>query len=172
MAVLKLVTWPNPILETPADPVTKFDDDLRKLADDMFETMYAAPGVGLAGVQVGIAKRLFVMDCSGGKDPLSRYFMANPEIIVQEGKQDGEEGCLSIPGIYSKVQRSMRVIARGHDLNGKEFEIEGIELEGRCLLHETDHCDGLLYVNRITPLKREIVKRKIRKLQKAGEWPA
>ena len=171
MAVLKIVTWPNPILETPADPVTKFDDDLRKLADDMFETMYAAPGVGLAGVQVGIAKRLFVMDCSGGKDPASRYFMANPEIIVQEGKQDGEEGCLSIPGIYSKVQRSMRVIARGHDLNGKQFEIEGIELEGRCLLHETDHCDGILYVNRITPLKREIVKRKVRKLQKAGEWP-
>ena len=171
MAVLKLVTWPNPILETPADPVTKFDDDLRKLADDMFETMYAAPGVGLAGVQVGIAKRLFVMDCSGGKDPASRYFMANPEIIVQEGKQDGEEGCLSIPGIYSKVQRSMRVIARGHDLNGKQYEIEGIELEGRCLLHETDHCDGILYVNRITPLKREIVKRKVRKLQKAGEWP-
>ena len=172
MAVLKLVTWPDPILETPADPVTKFDDDLRKLADDMFETMYAAPGVGLAGVQVGIAKRLFVMDCSGGKDKSSRYFMANPEIILQEGKQDGEEGCLSIPGIYSKVQRSMRVIARGHDLNGKQYEIEGIELEGRCLLHETDHCDGILYVNRITPLKREIVKRKVRKLQKAGEWPA
>jgi peptide deformylase len=172
MAVLKLVTWPNPILETPADPVTKFDDDLRKLADDMFETMYAAPGVGLAGVQVGIAKRLFVMDCSAGKDKSSRYFMANPEIILQEGKQDGEEGCLSIPGIYSKVQRSMRVIARGHDLNGKQYEIEGIELEGRCLLHETDHCDGILYVNRITPLKREIVKRKVRKLQKAGEWPA
>ena len=171
MAVLKLVTWPNPILETPADPVTKFDDDLRKLADDMFETMYAAPGVGLAGVQVGVRKRLFVMDCSGGKDPKSRYFMANPEIIMQEGKQDGEEGCLSIPGIYSKVQRSLRVIARGHDLSGKEYEIEGIELEGRCLLHETDHCDGILYVNRITPLKREIVKRKIRKLQKAGEWP-
>jgi peptide deformylase len=172
MAVLKLVTWPNAILETPADPVTKFDDDLRKLADDMFETMYAAPGVGLAGVQVGIAKRLFVMDCSGGKDKSSRYFMANPEIILQEGKQDGEEGCLSIPGIYSKVQRSLRVIARGHDLKGKEYEIEGIELEARCLLHETDHCDGLLYVNRITPLKREIVKRKVKKLQKAGEWPA
>jgi peptide deformylase len=171
MAVLKLVTWPNPILETPADPVTKFDDDLRKLADDMFETMYAAPGVGLAGVQVGIAKRLFVMDCSAGKDKSSRYFMANPEIILQEGKQEGEEGCLSIPGIYSKVQRSMRVIARGQDLKGKEYEIEGIELEARCLLHETDHCDGLLYVNRITPLKREIVKRKVRKLQKAGEWP-
>jgi peptide deformylase len=97
--------------------------------------------------------------------------MANPQIIVQEGKQDGEEGCLSIPGIYSKVSRSMRVIARGHDLNGKEYEIEGIELEGRCLLHETDHCDGILYPNRISPLKREIVMRKVRKLQKAGDWP-
>ena len=171
MALLKIVAWPDPVLTTPAEPVTKFDDELKKLAEDMFETMYAAPGVGLAGTQVGLAKRLFVMDCSGGKDPASRHFMANPQIIVQEGKQDGEEGCLSIPGIYSKVSRSMRVIARGHDLNGKEYEIEGIELEGRCLLHETDHCDGILYPNRISPLKRELVMRKIKKLQKAGEWP-
>ena len=171
MALLKIVAWPDPVLTTPAEPVTKFDDELKKLAEDMFETMYAAPGVGLAGTQVGISKRLFVMDCSNGKDPGSRYFMANPQIIVQEGKQDGEEGCLSIPGIYSKVSRSMRVIARGHDLNGKEYEIEGIELEGRCLLHETDHCDGILYPNRVSPLKRELVMRKIKKLQKAGEWP-
>jgi peptide deformylase len=171
MARLKIVTWPDPVLTTPADPVTKFDAELKKLADDMFETMYAAPGVGLAATQVGIAKRLFVMDCSAGKDPSSRYFMANPQIIVKEGKQDGDEGCLSIPGIYSKVQRSVRVIARGHDINGKEYEIEGVELEARCLLHETDHCDGILYVNRISPLKRELVQRKIKKLQKAGEWP-
>ena len=172
MARLKIVTWPDPVLTTPADPVTKFDAELKKLADDMFETMYAAPGVGLAATQVGIAKRLFVMDCSGGKDHSSRYFMANPQIIVNEGKQDGDEGCLSIPGIYSKVQRSVRVIARGHDINGKEYEIDGVELEARCLLHETDHCDGILYVNRISPLKRELVQRKIKKLQKAGEWPA
>ncbi|HXI25917.1 MAG TPA: peptide deformylase [Pyrinomonadaceae bacterium] len=171
MARLKIVTWPDPVLTTPADPVTKFDAELKKLADDMFETMYAAPGVGLAATQVGIAKRLFVMDCSAGKDQSSRYFMANPQIIVKEGKQDGDEGRLSIPGIYSKVQRSVRVIARGHDINGKEFEIEGVELEARCLLHETDHCDGILYVNRISPLKRELVQRKIKKLQKAGEWP-
>ena len=171
MARLKIVTWPDPVLTTPADPVTKFDAELKKLVDDMFETMYAAPGVGLAATQVGIARRLFVMDCSGGKDKSSRYFMANPEIIVKEGKQDGDEGCLSIPGIYSKVQRSMRVVARGHDINGKEYEIEGVELEARCLLHETDHCDGFLYVNRISPLKRELVQRKIKKLQKSGEWP-
>ena len=172
MARLKIVAWPEPVLLNPAEPVTKFDEELKKLADDMYDTMYAAPGVGLAAVQVGIAKRLFVMDCSGGKDPSARYFMANPQIIVKEGKQVGDEGCLSIPGIYSNVQRSMRVIARGHDINGKEYEIEGIELEGRCLLHETDHCDGILYVNRISPLKRELVQRKIRKLQKAGEWPS
>jgi peptide deformylase len=171
MARLKIVTWPDPVLTTPADPVTKFDAELKKLADDMFETMYAAPGVGLAATQVGIAKRLFVMDCSAGKDKSARYFMANPQIIVKEGKQDGDEGCLSIPGIYSKVQRSVRVVARGHDINGKEYEIEGVELEARCLLHETDHCDGILYVNRISPLKRELVQRKIKKLQKAGEWP-
>ena len=171
MARLKIVAWPDPVLTTPADPVTKFDAELKRLAEDMFETMYAAPGVGLAATQVGIAKRLFVMDCSGGKDKSSRYFMANPQIIVKEGKQDGDEGCLSIPGIYSKVQRSMRVVARGHDINGKEYELEGVELEARCLLHETDHCDGILYVNRISPLKRELVQRKIKKLQKSGEWP-
>jgi peptide deformylase len=171
MALLKIVAWPEPVLTTPAEPVTKFDAELKKLAEDMFETMYAAPGVGLAGTQVGLAQRLFVMDCSGGKNPAERYFMANPQIIVQEGKQDGEEGCLSIPGIYSKVQRSMRVIARGHDLNGKEYEIDGTELTARALLHETDHCDGILYVNRVTPLKRELVLRKVKKLQKAGEWP-
>ena len=172
MARLKIVAWPDPVLTTPADPVTKFDAELKKLVDDMFETMYAAPGVGLAATQVGIAKRLFVMDCSAGKDPSSRYFMANPQIIVKEGKQDSDEGCLSIPGIYSRVQRSERVIARGHDIHGKEYEIDGVELEARCLLHETDHCDGILYVNRISPLKRELVQRKIKKLQKAGEWPS
>jgi len=172
MALLKIVAWPDPVLTTPAKPVTEYDEELKQLVDNMFETMYAAPGVGLAAVQVGIAKRLFVMDCSAGKDRSQRYFMANPEIIVKEGKQDGEEGCLSIPGIYSKVQRSMRVVARGNDINGKEFEIDGTELTARALLHETDHCDGLLYVNRISPLKRELVQRKIKKLQKAGEWPS
>src|SRR2546422_11102564 len=100
MSLLKLVTWPNPILEAPADPVTKFNGDLKKLVNDMFETMYAAPGVGLAAVQVGVPKRLFVMDCSGGKDPAQRIVMINPEVVAQEGKQDGDEGCLSFPGIF------------------------------------------------------------------------
>jgi peptide deformylase len=172
MSVLKIVTWPNPILETPADPVTEFNGDLKKLVDNMFETMYSAPGVGLAAVQVGVPKRLFVMDCSGGKDPAQRVVMINPEVISMEGKQNGEEGCLSFPGIFFGVERNLRAIVRAHDFNGNEFELDGTELTARCMLHETDHCDGIVFLDKMTPLKREIVKRKIKKLQKAGEWPA
>jgi peptide deformylase len=172
MSLLKIVTWPNPILEIPADPVTSFNGELKQLVDSMFETMYSAPGVGLAAVQVGVPKRLFVMDCSGGKDPAQRVVMINPEVISMEGKQNGEEGCLSFPGIYFGVERNLRAIVRAHDANGKEFEIDGTELTARCMLHETDHCDGIVFLDKMTPLKREIVKRKIKKLQKAGDWPS
>lgn len=172
MSLLKIVTWPNLILESPGDPVTEFDEDLKKLVNNMFETMYAAPGVGLAAVQVGVPKRLFVMDCSGGKDPSQRIVMINPEIVSMEGKQDGDEGCLSFPGIFYKVQRNLRAIVRAHDINGGKFELDGTELTARCMLHETDHCDGIVFIDKMTPLKREIVKRRIRKLQKAGEWPS
>src|SRR5213080_1528865 len=127
MSLLKLVTWPNPILEAPADPVTKFNGDLKKLVDDMFETMYAAPGVGLAGVQVGVPKRLFVMDCSGGKDPEQRIALINPEVLAVEGNQNGEEGCLSFPGIFTPVERSLRAVVRAQDLKGEWFEIDGME---------------------------------------------
>jgi peptide deformylase len=156
MALMKIVTWPNPILDSPGDPVTKFDDDLKKLVGDMFETMYAAPGVGLAAVQVGVAKRLFVMDY--------------PEVLHVEGEQNGEEGCLSFPGIFTPVERSLRAVVRAHDINGNEFELDDTELTARCMLHETDHCDGIVFLDKMSPLKRELVKRKIRKLQKAGEW--
>ena len=172
MSLLKIVTWPNPILETPADPVTEFNGELNQLVDRMFETMYSAPGVGLAAVQVGVPKRLFVMDCSGGKDPAQRVVMINPEVISMEGKQNGEEGCLSFPGIFFGVERNLRAIVRAHDVNGNEFELDGTELTARCMLHETDHCDGIVFLDKMTPLKREIVKRKIKKLQKAGEWPS
>ena len=172
MSLLRIVTWPNPILDTPADPVTTFDDDLKKLVNNMFETMYSAPGVGLAAVQVGVLKRLFVMDCSGGKDPSQRVVMINPEVVGIEGKQDGDEGCLSFPGIFFNVQRNLRAIVSAHDINGEEFEIDGTELTARCMLHETDHCDGIVFLDKMTPLKREVVKRRIKKLQKAGEWPS
>jgi peptide deformylase len=172
MSLLKIVTWPNPILEIPADPVTQFNGDLKQIVDNMFETMYSAPGVGLAAVQVGLPKRLFVMDCSGGKDPAQRVVMINPEVVSMEGKQNGEEGCLSFPGIYFGVERNLRAVVRAHDVNGQEFELDGTELTARCMLHETDHCDGIVFLDKMTPLKREIVKRKIKKLQKAGDWPS
>ena len=170
MALLKIVHYPDPVLLTPGDPVTEFDDNLKKLVSDMFETMYAAPGVGLAAPQVGVSKRLFVMDCSGGKDPAQRIAMINPEILRVEGEQDGEEGCLSFPGIFFPVKRDFRAIVRAHDVNGELFEVDGMELTARCMLHETDHCDGIVFLDHTTPLKREMVKRKIRKLQKAGQW--
>ncbi len=170
MAVREVVKWPNPILDSPGEPVTDFGDDLKKLVSDMFETMYSAPGVGLAAVQVGVSKRLFVMDCSGGKDPEQRVVLINPEVLRVEGTQNGEEGCLSFPGIFTPVERNLRAVVRAQDINGNEFEIDGMELTARCMLHETDHCDGIVFLDKMSSIKRELVKRKIRKLQKAGEW--
>ncbi len=172
MPLLKIVKYPDPVLLTPGDPVavTEFDAELKQLVSDMFETMYAAPGVGLAAPQVSVSKRVFVMDCSGGRDPEQKIAMINPEIISVEGEQYGEEGCLSFPGIFFPVNRSLRAVVRAKDVNGKEFEIDGLELTARCMLHETDHCDGIVFLDRTTPLKREMVKRKIKKLQKLGEW--
>jgi peptide deformylase len=170
MALMEVVKWPNPVLDTPADPVTEFDESLKKLVSDMFETMYAAPGVGLAAVQVGVSKRLFVMDCSGGKDPEQRIVMINPEVLRVEGSQNGDEGCLSFPGIFTPVERSLRAVVRAQDIKGNEFELDGMELTARCMLHETDHCDGIVFLDKMSPIKRELVKRKIKKLQKAGQW--
>ncbi len=170
MALLEIVKWPDAVLESPGDHVTDFDDKLKKLVNDMFETMYAAPGVGLAAVQVGISKRLFVMDCSGGKDPAQRLVLINPEVLSVEGTQNGEEGCLSFPGIFTPVERSLRAIVRAQDLNGEYVEVDGMELTARCMLHETDHCDGIVFLDKMSPIKRELVKRKIKKLQKAGNW--
>ena len=170
MAVLEIVKWPAPVLDTPADPVTEFGPQLEKLVSNMFETMYAAPGVGLAAVQVGVSKRLFVMDCSGGKDSSQRVALINPEVVNVEGNQNGEEGCLSFPGIFTPVERSLRAIVRAQDVKGNWFEIDGMELTARCMLHETDHCDGIVFLDKMSSLKRELVKRKIKKLQKAGKW--
>ena len=170
MAVLDIVKWPASVLDNPGDPVIEFDDQLKKLVSDMFETMYAAPGVGLAAAQVGVPKRLFVMDCSGGKDPDQRLVLINPEVLAVEGNQNGEEGCLSFPGIFTPVERSLRAVVRAQDINGEEIEIDGRELTARCMLHETDHCDGIVFLDKMSSIKRELVKRKIRKLQKSGKW--
>ena len=170
MSLLKIVHYPEPVLLTPGKPITTFDEQLKVLVDNMFETMYSARGVGLAAPQVGVSQRLFVMDCSGGQDPAQRIAMINPEILRVEGNQDGEEGCLSFPGIYFPVERSLRAVVRAQNVAGEEIEIDGMELTARCMLHETDHCDGIVFLDHTTALKREMVKRKIRKLQKTGEW--
>ena len=170
MALLEIVKYGEPVLETPGDVVTEFDDKLKRLVADMFETMYSARGVGLAAPQVGVSKRLFVMDCSGGQDPAARVALVNPVVLSVEGDQTGDEGCLSFPGIFFAVKRSLRAVVRAQDVDGEEFEFDGLELEARCMLHETDHCDGVVFIDRTTTLKREMVKRRIKRMQKQGRW--
>ena len=172
MAKLKIVHYPDPVLLTVGKPVgeDEFKIDLQKLVEDMFETMYEAGGVGLAAPQVGVSKRLFVMDCSGGEDETRKIALINPEIVAQEGEQTGDEGCLSFPGIYTKVKREVRTVVRFQDAFGREQEIDVNDLDARCVLHETDHCDGIVFLDRMTSLKRELAKRKIKKLQKTGKW--
>ena len=163
----------NPVLEQPADPVEEFDTpELHELVADMFETMYASHGVGLAAPQVDISKRLTVIDITGGeegKDP-ERIVLINPEVISKEGKQTGEEGCLSIPGFREPVTRARKATVRAQDVKGEWFEITGEDLLARAMLHEIDHLNGILFLSHLSALKRDLIKRKIKKLLKAGEW--
>jgi peptide deformylase len=172
MSLLKIVHYPEPVLLTVGKPVgeNEFDKKLKRLVDDMFETMREARGVGLAAPQVGVSQRLFVMDCSGGDDPTQKVALINPEIIHIEGDQYGEEGCLSFPGLYTKVERSMRAIVRAQDVDGNLFELDVEDLAARCVLHETDHCDGIVFLDRMTSLKRQFARQKIKHLQKTGKW--
>ena len=167
--IYPIVKFGNPVLDKPAEPVTAFDDDLKKLIEDMFESMYAARGVGLAAPQIGISKRLAVIDVSFKEDPDAKLVLANPEIVRKEGRQRGSEGCLSIPEFREEVTRAKSVTVRAQDVNGKWYEKTGEELLARAFLHETDHLDGKLYISHISALKRDLMKRKIRKLVKAGE---
>lgn len=168
--IYPIVKYGNPVLEKPAAPVTEFDDELKKLVADMFESMYAAKGVGLAAPQIGIAKRLAVIDVSFKENPREKLVLANPEIIHTEGKQKQSEGCLSIPDFRENVTRANIVTIRAQDVNGKWYEKTGEELLARAFLHETDHLNGKLYISHLSALKRDLIKRKIRKLVKAGEW--
>jgi len=168
--IYPIVKYGNPVLEKPAEPVTKFDDELKKLVEDMFESMYEAKGVGLAAPQIGISKRLAVIDVSFKEDPNAKLVLANPEIIHKEGKQSQSEGCLSIPDFREQVTRANIVTVRAQDVNGKWYEKTGEELLARAFLHETDHLNGKLYISHLSALKRDLMKRKIRKLMKAGEW--
>lgn len=168
--IYPIVKYGNPVLERPADPVTVFDDDLKKLIADMFESMYAAHGVGLAAPQIGIAKRLAVIDVTFQEDPKAQMVLVNPEIIHTEGRQTQSEGCLSVPDFRESVTRPRKVTVRAQDENGKWFQKTGEELLARAFLHETDHLNGKLYISHISALKRDLIKRKIRKLAKMGEW--
>lgn len=168
--ILKIVKYPEPVLSQPGEPVTEFDSELKKLADDMFETMYASQGIGLAAPQVAVAKRVTVIDLSQGKDPAQKLVLVNPEVIFREGKQYEEEGCLSFPEIREKVQRANKVRIRAQDLKGKWFEMDGEELLSRAFQHEIDHLDGMLFIFRMSSLKRDLVLRKIRKMQREGTW--
>jgi peptide deformylase len=169
----------NPILERPADPVTEFDTpELHRFVADMFETMYASHGVGLAAPQVDVPWRLTVIDITGGeKDedgkeekPKEQIVLINPEVIAKEGKQTGEEGCLSIPGFREQVTRAKRTTVRAQNVKGEWFEITGEDLLARAMLHEIDHLNGVLFLKHLSALKRDLIKRKIKKLIKAGEW--
>lgn len=172
MAQLKIVNYPDPVLLTVARPVgpDEFGPHLDKLVSDMFETMATARGVGLAAPQVGVSKRLFVMDVPNESGESDRRVLINPQIVHYEGEQVGDEGCLSFPGLYQVVKREARVIVRAQDTFGNEIEVDETALAARCILHETDHCDGIVFLDRMTALKRELAKRKIKQLQKTGEW--
>lgn len=168
--IYPIVKYGNPVLEKPAAPVTNFDDELKKLVEDMFESMYAAKGVGLAAPQIGISKRLAVIDVTFKEDPNAKLVLANPEIIHTEGKQKQSEGCLSIPEFREPLTRANKVTVRAQDIEGNWYEKTGEDLLARAFLHETDHLNGRLYITHLSALKRDLIKRKIKKLMKAGQW--
>lgn len=169
--VMKIVKYGAPVLEQSAQPVRNFGSpELKQFVDDMFETMYSAKGVGLAAPQVNVGERLTVIDTSAGEDPSAKLVLINPEILEKEGKQVGEEGCLSIPGFREDVSRAMRVKVRAQNTEGEFFEVEADELLSRAIQHEIDHLNGILFISHLSSLKRDLIKRKIRKLVKAGEW--
>jgi peptide deformylase len=168
--IYPIVKFGDPVLEKRAEPVSVFDDELKKLVEDMFESMYAAHGVGLAAPQIGISKRLAVIDITFKEDPEAKLVLANPEIIHTEGRHSQNEGCLSIPDFRESVTRPKKVTVRAQDVDGKFYEKTGEELLARAFLHETDHLNGKLYISHLSALKRDLIKRKIRKLVKAGEW--
>ena len=169
--VYPITKYGQPVLEESGEEIQEFDTpELHKLIEDMFDSMYAARGVGLAAPQIGIGKRIAVIDVTTGEDPSQKIVLINPQIVGQEGSQTGEEGCLSLPTFREPVTRARRVTVRAQDALGKTFEMTGEDLLARAFLHETDHLNGTLYISHISPLKRDLIRRKIRKLQKANEW--
>ena len=168
--IYPIIKYGDPILEKPTKPITQFDDALAELAEDMFATMYAAQGIGLAAPQIGRSIRMTVVDVTSGKNPEAKIVLINPQIIHGEGEKREEEGCLSIPGFRGYVVRPQFVTVRAQDLKGEFFEIRGEDLLARAFCHEVDHLDGILFLQHLGMLKRDLIKRKIKKLKKQGEW--
>ena len=168
--IYEVVKYGDPVLEKPAKPVAKFDAELEELAEDMFATMYAAQGVGLAAPQIGKSIRLTVVDVTSGKNPEAKIVLANPEIIHAEGEVREEEGCLSIPGFRGYVMRPQFVTVKAQNVKGEWFEIRGENLLARAFCHEIDHLNGILFLQHLSMLKRDLIRRKIKKMRKQGEW--
>jgi len=157
-------------LHAPAANVETFDDSLQRLIDDLIETMYAAPGIGLAATQIGIALRVFVIDTSVGRNASDLIVMVNPSFVEREGSQLEEEGCLSAPGFNATVVRPRRAVVKGLNREGLEQTVEGVDLLARAFQHEMDHLDGVVFIDRLRGIKREMIVRKIQKLKKSGKW--
>ncbi len=168
--IYPIVKYGQEVLEKTAALVTTFDGDLEKLVADMFETMYAAKGVGLAAPQIGILKRLCVIDVTSGEDPKQKFVLANPVIVSTEGKHELEEGCLSLPDFHALIPRPLRASVRAQDLRGKEITMAGEGLLARAFCHEIDHLNGVLFIRHLSRLKRDSIKRKVRRMMKVGEW--
>ena len=165
-----ILRYGDDVLHRPAENVTELTTDIQTFVDDLIETMYAAPGVGLAAPQIGVPLRIFVADPSVGRNPDDLIIMINPEIVEREGVQTEEEGCLSVPGFDATVARPARAVVRGLDREGESYKIEGTGLLARALQHEIDHLDGSLFVDRLRGLKRQMIVRKINKLRRTGKW--
>jgi len=168
--IYPIVKYGDPILEKPTGAVKKFDDEFEQLTEDMFASMYAAQGVGLAAPQIGLTLRVAVVDVTTGKNPEAKIVLANPEIIHAEGEVREEEGCLSIPGFRGYVMRPQFVTVRAQNAKGESFEIRGENLLARAFCHEIDHLNGILFLQHLSMLKRDLIRRKIKKLKKQGEW--
>jgi peptide deformylase len=170
LPIRPIVKYGDPVLHAPSAPVASLDGAIKNLVDDMVETMYAAPGIGLAAPQIAVPLRVIVVDLSVGEDKGQLITLVNPEFVEREGEQVHDEGCLSVPGYGGSPVRPLRVVVKGLDLDGKERVYEGRDLLARAFCHEIDHIDGLLFVDRLSPLKRDLLKRKLRKRAKNQDW--
>ena len=169
MAILEVLTYPDPRLRKQATPVESVDDDVRRLIEDMSETMYAAPGIGLAAVQVNVQKRVIVIDISEDQSDLKVFI--NPEIAERSGEQESEEGCLSVPGVYAPVNRANSIVVRALDRDGTEFTLEATGMLAVCIQHEVDHLDGKVFVDYLSRMKQERIRKKLSKQARRNPTP-